>query len=292
MPRARHGAATVRAVAASVAAAVVLAVAAAWWVHHRVIPAERAPLPAIPQTVVVAPLPPQSRPDLPESPRDPVEEAWCEHGPEAVVRDTEPLARPDRDPAAAERDMRHAWLRCEALFTLGRVDQALTWSRRMVDALARPTPAQPVEPLVLEQHARVRLAAGESNMDKLERGLRACVEARQLLGGSVPDLSWATLGALQKARGDTEQAVESHDRALAGLDAPAWLAMRQREPWRLQLLALAAMDRADSLVSLGRQADARAAAIQLASDLAVALGEGEPLVQQAADLRDSITGLK
>lgn len=292
MPRALPGAATVRAVVASVIAATLLASAAAWWVRHQVMPAERAPRLDIPEPVAAVELSPAPGPQPAATVRDPVESAWCERGPEAVLQVTEPLAQPERDPAATELDMRRAWLRCEALFALGRVDQALTWSRRMVEALARPTPAQPLEPLVLEQHARVRMAAGEANMEKLERALQASVEARVMLGDPPPDLAWATLGGLQKARGDAKGAMESYARALAGLDAPAWLALRQREPWRLQLLALAAMDRADGLVSLGRQTDARAAAIQLASDLAVALGEGDPLTQQANDLRDSTLGME
>ncbi|NBX25811.1 MAG: hypothetical protein EBQ99_07145 [Planctomycetes bacterium] len=279
-----------RAVVASVAVALSLMALAGWWVRTSVIQAERAPLPAIPERVEMPSLPEAVAPPLPEPPRDAVELAWCEQGPLAAVQASDVLADPGRDLSASERDMRHAWLRCEAMFALGRIDEAMVLSRRMVVALERPSAAQPLEPLVLEQHARVRMAAGESNMLKLETGLKASIEARGLLGGEAPDLAWGTLGALQKARGDCVAAVESGSRALAGIDAPAWLRMRQREPWRLQLLALAAMDRADCLAGLGRAGEARSAATRLASDLAVALGEADPLAQQAADLRDSILG--
>lgn len=285
---ARTGAATVRAVTASVVVSLLLAAGAAWWVRARVIETERAPALDIPDPVPVAPLPPAPPPPLPEPGRDPVEVAWCDRGPAAVIELTEPIAAVGGNPAGSEQAMRAAWLRCEALFTQGRVEDALAWSRRMVESLTRPTPAQPLEPLVLEQHARVRMAAGESNMEKLERGLQASIEARELLGGQVPDLAWATLGALQKARGDCEGAVASETRALARLDAPEWLRLRLREPWRLQSLALSAMDRVDCLAGMGQQAQARTAAIALASDLAVALGDADPLALQAADLRDSI----
>jgi hypothetical protein len=273
-----------------VVAALLLAAGAAWWVRVRIIDVERAPAVAIPGRVEVAPLPPAPPPPLPEAERDPVEAAWCERGPAAVIELTAEMAQDGFDPASSMQVMRRAWLRCEAMFTQGRVQDALEWSHRMVESLRRSTPAQPLEPLVLEQHARVRMAAGESNMLKLETGLRASIEARGLLGGEAPDLAWGTLGALQKARGDCGSAVESDARALVGIDAPAWLRMRQREPWRLQVLALVAMDRADCLSGAGRAAEARSAATALASDLAVALGDDDPLAQQAADLRDSIVG--
>jgi hypothetical protein len=288
MRRASRGAATVRAVVVSVVLSLALAGAAAWWVRARVIEGERAPAVTVPVKVEAAPIPPPPAPAPPDPGRDPVELAWCERGPAAVIELTVEMTQAGFDPASSPQVMRHAWLRCEAMFTLGRVQDALDWSRRMVESLQRTTPAQSLEPLVLEQHARVRMAAGESNMLKLETGLKASIEARGMLGGEAPDLAWATLGALQKARGDCAAAVESDARGLAGLDAPAWLRMRQREPWRLQVLALVAMDRADCLSGLGRAADARAAAAALASDLAVALGDDDPLSQQAADLRDSL----
>jgi hypothetical protein len=64
--------------------------------------------------------------------------------------------------------------------------------------------------------------------------------------------------------------------------------MKQEAPWRLQLLALVALDRADCLATLDRDEEARKAVIAVAADLATVLGEADPLVQQAADLRDQL----
>ena len=118
--------------------------------------------------------------------------------------------------------------------------------------------------------------------------MRACVEARQGVHGDVPADAWATLGTLQKARGACDAAIENYGRALAGVDLEAWMRLRRTAPWRLQTLALVALDRADCLDTLGRADEARKAAIAVAADLAVALGEGDPLAQQAADLRDQL----
>jgi len=290
MRHARPGAATMRAVAGSVVVSLLLAGAAAWWARGWLEARDRSAPIVIPERVEVPALPPAAAPPLPEPGQDPLERAWCDRGPVAVVEATEDMTQSAFNPSGSIQSMRQAWLRGEALFTLGRVDEALAWSRRLCASLERPSVAQLLEPLVLEQHARVRMAAGESDMEKLERGLRASIEARTMLGGEVPDLAWATLSALEKARGDCAAAVESGARALVGLDAPAWLRLKQRQPWRLALVALAAMDRADCLAARGRLDEARAAASSLAADLAVALGETDPLAQQAADLRDSLVG--
>lgn len=290
MRSARNGAATFRAVSISIAVVLASLLTAAWWGRKALLEAERVPLPEVPERVELPSLPPEPPPTPLAPPRDPLEAAWCVQGPAAVVDATQFLVQPGQDPASSMSAMRQAWLRCEALFSMGRVEEALAWSRRLVEAIGRPVPAKPLEPLVLEQHARIRMAAGESDMTKLERGLAASIEARRLLGEESPDLAWSTLAALQKARGSCEDAVASLARPLADLDAPAWRRLRQREPWRMQLLALAAMDRADCLMSMGRREEAGTAAIALASDLAVAVGETDPLAQQAADLRDSIVG--
>jgi hypothetical protein len=190
--------------------------------------------------------------------------------------------------AQSERSMRAAVLRAEALLALGRLQEALVWSDGLCEALATPTAAQSCEPLVLEQHARIRMASGETNLLKQEMRLRAAVEARELLSGEVPAEAWATLATLEKARGECAVAVEHYTRALRGIDVEAWLRMKREAPWRLQLLALVALDRADCLATLDRDEEARKAAIAVAADLATVLGEADPLAQQAADLRDQL----
>ncbi len=244
-------------------------------------------LPHVPDATAPVELVEVKAPERPVEPaQDPLEAAWCAHGPEAVVQATEGL-----DPAkaaASEASMRHALLRAEALLALGRVEAALDLNRALCLALSTPTPAQACESLALEQHARARMAAGETNLLKQEERLRACVEGRVLAGGAVPAEAWATLATLQKARGECEAAMESYAKAVAGLDAPAWLQLRRRAPWRLQLLALVALDHSDCMATLGRVQDARHEVTRVAADLATALGEGDPLVQQAADLRDQL----
>jgi hypothetical protein len=64
--------------------------------------------------------------------------------------------------------------------------------------------------------------------------------------------------------------------------------MKREAPWRLQLLALIALDRADCLSTLDRDEEARKAAIAVAADLATVLGEVDPLAQQASELRDQL----
>ena len=289
MRRAQHGAATMRAVGWSLVVALLVTGAAAWWARTAIVEGEKKALPAIPPARVIEALPAEA-PVQAVVVRDPLEALWCEKGPEAVVQATRMLQEDGNEAAASEASMQHALLRCEALLAQGQVETALELNRRMWAALARPTPAQALEPLVLEQHARLRMAGGETNMLKQEERLKASVEARQMLGGEVPVPAWATLGALQKARGDCGAAVESYGRALMGMsDAPSWVRLRSEAPWRLELLALVAMDRADCLASNGDAAGARKAAIAIAADLAAAFGESDPLSQQAADLRDLLT---
>lgn len=280
-------------VAGGVLAGLIAAAGAAWWLMHLRESLRNEPAPALPKGPdAVAPIEliEVKAPPRPVDPaQDALEAAWCREGPEAVVLESEAM-QVERAATAAEsvQAMRRALLRAEALLALGRVEAALELNRGLCEALAKPTPAQVCEPLALEQHARVRMAAGETNLLKQEERLRACVEGRALTGGEVPAEAWATLGTLQKARGECGAAVESYAKAVGWLDAPAWLRLRQREPWRMQLLALVALDRADCLATLGRVGEARAEARRVTADLATALGEGDPLVQQAADLRDQL----
>jgi hypothetical protein len=236
----------------------------AWWAYRSIVLAEHTPMPDIPPAVVLEEVRPTAVPEAAPDTRDPLAVAWVERGPEAVLQATASLD--GSTVARSEGSMRAALLRAEALLALGRVADAL----------------------VLEQHARIRMSAGETNVLKQETRLRASVEARELLSGEVPAEAWATLATLEKARGECGAAVEHYARALRGVDVAAWLRMKQEAPWRLQLLALVALDRADCLATLDRDEEARKAVIAVAADLATVLGEADPLVQQAADLRDQL----
>ena len=287
MRGARRGAATVRAVALALAVAMAAAGAAGWWAWRNVVQAERAAPVEVPAPVVIERVAAMaSTPTAEELPQDPIEALWCTKGPEAVVAATESIDLANA--ASSVEAMRRALLRCEAMLAIGRVEQALESNRALCVLLSQPTPAQSCEPLALEQHARIRTAVGETNLLKQEDRLRACVEARQGLHGDVPADAWATLATLQKARGACDAALDHYARALAGMDLEAWLRLKRTAPWRLQTLALVALDRADCLATLGRVDEARKAAIAVAADLAVALGEGDPLAQQAADLREQL----
>lgn len=288
MRGARPGRATVRAVLLALVVALAVAAAAGWWAWRNVVQAERAAPITVPPPVAVERVDPMNVPaPAPlELPQDPIEALWCNRGPEAVVAATEAI---DLSKAAASVEtMRRALLRCEALLAMGKVEPALDANRSLRDLLAQPTPAQACEPLVLEQHARIRTAAGETNLLKQEERLRACVEARQAVHGDVPAEAWGTLGTLLKARGECAAALEAYAHALSGLDLDAWTRLHRGAPWRLQTLALVALDRADCLATIGRASEARKAAIEIAANLAVALGEADPLAQQAADLRDQL----
>jgi hypothetical protein len=281
-----RGQASVRAVLATVLLVVSVAAIGGWWGYRSIVLAERAPLPSTPPPVVLEAVPVTVMPEIMPDTRDPIEAAWCDRGPEAVVKATEGASA--EGAATSESAMRTAILRAEALLALGRVADALAWNESLCQALARPTPAQPCEPLALEQHARIRMAAGETNLLKQEDRLRASIEGRQLVSATVPAEAWATLATLEKARGACGLAIEHYATALQGLDVNGWLALRRSAPWRMQLLALVALDRADCLATLDRDEEARKSAIQIAADLATALGEADPLAQQAADLRDQL----
>ena len=282
----RRGQASVRVVLLAVILALALVAGGGWWAYRSIVLAERAPLPSVPPPVVLEAVPatvvPEQKPDT----RDPLAAAWCDRGPEAVVQATEGLSVASA--VESEAAMRGAILRAEALLALGRVADALAWNDSLCEALGRPTPARSCEPLALEQHARIRMAAGETNLLKQESRLRASIEGRQLVSAPVPAEAWATLATLEKARGDCGAAIEHYALSLQGLDVDAWIELRRSAPWRLQLLGLVALDRADCLATLDRDGEARKAAIQIAADLATALGESDPLSQQAADLRDQL----
>ena len=282
----RRGQVSARALWLALAVALLALGVGAWIVHRSIVLAERAPAPEIPPVVVLEEVRPTVVPEVTPDTRDPLAVAWVERGPEAVVQAT--AALDTATVAQSEDSMRAAVLRAEALLALGRLQEALAWSDGLCEALAKPTAAQLCEPLVLEQHARIRMASGETNLLKQETRLRAAVEARELLSGEVPAEAWATLATLEKARGECGAAVEHYTRALRGVDVTAWLRMKREAPWRLQLLALVALDRADCLSTLDRDEEARKAAIAVAADLATVLGETDPLSQQAADLRDQL----
>ena len=282
----RRGRASIRVLLLAVLLAVALAAAGGWWGYRSIVLAERAPLPPVPPPVVLEAVPETVVPDAKPDTRDPLQAAWCDRGPEAVVMATEGLSA--ASVAQSEAAMRSAILRSEALLFLGRIAEALAWNEMLCQALAQPTPAQPCEPLVLEQHARIRMSAGETNLLKQESRLRASIEGRQMVSALVPVEAWATLATLEKARGDCAAAVEHYGLALQGVDVNAWLELRRSAPWRMQLLALVALDRADCLATLDRDEEARKSAIAVAAELTTVLGESDPLTQQAVDLREQL----
>jgi hypothetical protein len=290
MARSRSGAATARAVVASVLIVGVVAVVVTLQARRRLVEGERQPLPAVPPQPVMEAVP-EPRAAAPvetvdPDPPDPVRSAWLKGG-AAAVADMEDLSlRVGDDPAT----LGMARLQVEALLTQGRVEDAVMRCERLRRVVAAASSLQSMEPDVLEQDARARIMAGEVEMRRLERDLKASIEARQLMGTPVSGDAWATLGTLHKGLGDCGEAVTAYEHAVRGVDAPAWIRLQDSEPWRVQTLALVAMDRADCLDLLDQTEAARDAAIRLAADLAVAFGEEHPLTQQAGDLRDRLIG--
>ncbi len=253
----------------------------------------------VPESVSVkstTPLPPPREP-MPErknmsdttiSQSDALERLWCEQGPQAVVQATLEMDQTKLDATSSEQRLMHAWLRCEALFALGQVAQASDLNKKMMEVVTNaPSPGE-CQLFFQEQHARLRIAGGETNMSKQEERLQTSIEARLLVGSSVPPEAWATLGTLQKVRGECAAAIESFSHCVDEMDAPAWAKLHHTAPWRLQILALAAMDRSDCYRTLGNETAARNSAIEIAASLAAALGEQDPLAQQAADMRDQV----
>jgi hypothetical protein len=290
MARSRPAVATARAVVASVLIVGVVAVVVAIQARSRLVEGDRRPLPTVPPKPVVEAVP-ESVAMAPVAatrlePPDPVRSAWLKGGAAAAADMDDLSLRVGDDPAT----LGMARLQVEALLTQGRVEDAVMRCERLRRAVAAASSLQSMEPDVLEQDARARIVAGEVEMRRLERDLKASIEARQLMGTPVSGDAWATLGTLHKAMGDCGEAVDAYAHAVRGLDAPAWIRLQQSEPWRVQTLALVAMDRADCLDLLDRSEAARDAAIRLAADLAVAFGEEHPLTQQAGDLRDRLIG--
>ena len=87
---------------------------------------------------------------------------------------------------------------------------------------------------------------------------------------------------------DLASAIKLYNQALEGFDINKWLREKRVAPWRLQVLALVAMDRVDCLRQTGQIERAKGSASVLAADLATALGEQDPLAMQAADQRDQM----
>jgi tetratricopeptide (TPR) repeat protein len=215
----------------------------------------------------------------------------CLAGPESMLQwMQEPdaaLAVPDpRTPAAIDRSR----MEIEALLSLGRLQEAWDKSKVLLTRFDAPGPGQSKEPLALEQAIRIAEAASlEELVPALEKRLRVAVDAGiSLRTLTDPQLPLATLGTLAKMRGDCRTAIKLYDQALEGFDTNQWLRERRIAPWRLQILVLVAMDRVDCMRQTGEVERAKGRATTLAADLATALGEGDPLVVQASDLRDQV----
>jgi tetratricopeptide (TPR) repeat protein len=286
MARFRPGLATARAVFASVLMVGTVAVVVAIQARRQLVEGERQPLPVVPPQPVTEVVPESRAPAAPQAsePPDPVRGAWLQGGATAAAALEDLSLGVGSDPAMLQM----ARLQVEALLAEGRVEDAVARCERLRQAVAAAPSLQSREPDVLEQQARARIMAGEVEMRQLERDLKASIEARRLMGTPVSGDAWATLGTLHKALGDCVEAVAAYEHAVPGVDAPTWIRLQRSEPWRVQTLALVAMDRADCLDLLDRSEAAREAAIRLAADLAVAFGDGHPLSRQAADLRDRL----
>ena len=190
--------------------------------------------------------------------------------------------------AAASLDRQR--MKVEALLALGKLQESWDESKLLLACFAKPNAAQAKEPLALEQAIRIAGTAGANDqIPELEKRLRAAVDAGITLKTlQDPQLPLAMLGTLAKARGDCAYAIKLYDQALEGFDTNKWLREKRVAPWRLQVLALVAMDRVDCLRQVGQIERAKGNASVLAADLATALGENDPIAMQAADLRDQI----
>ncbi|MCE9618566.1 MAG: hypothetical protein K8R92_01490 [Planctomycetes bacterium] len=216
---------------------------------------------------------------------------WCQDGPEGMLAwmsaPEAALAVPDpQSPAVIDRDR----MEIEALLALGKLQEAWDKSKVLLSRFEKPGPGQGKEPLALEQAIRIAATAGaDDQIPALEKKLRTAMEASISLKTLVdPQLPLATLGTLAKARGNCLTAIKLYDQALEGFDTNLWLREKRVAPWRLQILALVAMDRVDCLRQAGEIERAKGRASVLAADLATALGEQDPLALQAADLRDQM----
>ena len=216
---------------------------------------------------------------------------YCENGPvgmltwlaspEAALAVADPLA-----PGSLERSR----MKIEALLSMGKLQESWDESKVLLARFSQPGAASVKEPLALEQAIRIAGTAGANDqIPDLEMRLRASVEAGITLKTlQDPQLPLATLGTLAKARGDCASAIKLYDQALEGFDINQWLREKRVAPWRMQVLALVAMDRVDCLRQLGQSERAKGRASVLAADLATALGEDDPISRQAADQRDQM----
>ena len=216
---------------------------------------------------------------------------YCAHGPEGMLTwlasaEAALVNLDSLTPASLDRHR----MKVEALLALGQLQESWDESKLLLACFAKPNAAQAKEPLALEQAIRIAGTAGANDqIPELEKRLRAAVDAGITLKTlQDPQLPLAMLGTLAKARGDCAYAIKLYDQALEGFDTNKWLREKRVAPWRLQVLALVAMDRVDCLRQVGQIERAKGNASVLAADLATALGENDPITMQAGDLRDQI----
>ena len=196
-----------------------------------------------------------------------------------------PLADP-----LATGSLERSRMKIEALLSMGKLQESWDESKVLLARFSQPGATSVKEPLALEQAIRIAGTAGANDqIPDLEMRLRAAVEAGITLKTlQDPQLPLATLGTLAKARGECASAIKVSDQALEGFDINQWLREKRVAPWRMQVLALVAMDRVDCLRQLGQSERAKGRASVLAADLATALGEDDPISRQAADQRDQM----
>ena len=216
---------------------------------------------------------------------------YCEHGPDGMLTW---IASPEAALAVADPlatgSLERSRMKIEALLSMGKLQESWDESKVLLARFSQPGAASVKEPLALEQAIRIAGTAGANDqIPDLEMRLRAAVEAGITLKTlQDPQLPLATLGTLAKARGDCASAIKLYDQALEGFDINQWLREKRVAPWRMQVLALVAMDRVDCLRQLGQVERAKGRASVLAADLATALGEDDPISRQAADQRDQM----
>ena len=216
---------------------------------------------------------------------------YCEHGPDGMLTW---LASPEAALAVADPlatgSLERSRMKIEALLSMGKLQESWDESKVLLARFSQPGATSVKEPLALEQAIRIAGTAGANDqIPDLEMRLRAAVEAGITLKTlQDPQLPLATLGTLAKARGDCASAIKLYDQALEGFDINQWLREKRVAPWRMQVLALVAMDRVDCLRQLGQIERAKGRASVLAADLATALGEDDPISRQAADQRDQM----
>ena len=216
---------------------------------------------------------------------------YCEHGPDGMLTW---LASPEAALAVADPlatgSLERSRMKIEALLSMGKLQESWDESKVLLARFSQPGATSVKEPLALEQAIRIAGTAGANDqIPDLEMRLRAAVEAGITLKTlQDPQLPLATLGTLAKARGDCASAIKLYDQALEGFDINQWLREKRVAPWRMQVLALVAMDRVDCLRQLGQIERAKGRSSVLAADLATALGEDDPISRQAADQRDQM----